>query len=111
MSNTTEVAPVQMTTSRYQAAEIIRESGAVPVRITAGHPRFRLGYELRGRLPCLYPGRTLLAVEDHAVFEAAYRDQLETVGVEAIACEIASLSGAYEGRGLVLLCFEDVGRL
>jgi hypothetical protein len=89
----------------------VKQSEAVPVRITVGHPRLRLGYELGGRLPCLYPDRSLLAIDDPAVFEASYRRQLDTVGVDSIASEFAAISADQDGRGLVLLCFEDVDLL
>ena len=42
MPNGTEVTQIPLWTSRYRAVELIEQLGAIPVRITASHPRFAL---------------------------------------------------------------------
>lgn len=100
-----------LTTSRYQERERIGASGMVPVRITLGAPRWKLGYELGGSIKALAPTRALFALRGTGDFEPGYLAQLEGHGVEAIAVEIGTLSADHGGRGLVLLCFEDVHEL
>jgi len=97
-------------TSRYHASELIVASGLLPVRITAGAPRGRLGYALAGCLPALYPERRWLSL-DPEEFARTYLAHLDAVGVEQIAADLAVISRAHGGRGIVMLCFEDVAAL
>ena len=95
----------QIYTSRYSNKGITNESH-VPVGISAGFPRFSLGYKIATSIRNLAPSATLRKVEDRETFEAAYRKQLEAVGVKTIRQFFDSLTT--EGKSIVLLCFEDV---
>jgi hypothetical protein len=94
-------------TSRYAARTLIVESGLATVRISVGHPRWKLGYELSGACPLLAPTRDMLRlpIEEYRV---RYEARLEAAGVETIAAALKALSEKAGGRGLVLLCFEDL---
>ena len=83
----------------------------MPTRITLGAPRWKLAYSLGGRIRELAPTRAVFAIEDEAEFDSAYREQLDGCGVDVIAGEIQRVSLEHAGRGLVLLCFEDIGKL
>jgi len=102
---------VQLATSRYQAASLIVASGLVPVRITLGHPRFKLGYELGGTVMLLAPSRELLFKQGDFDFDTVYRAELDRVGLDAVQGALSDVSAGHEDRGLVLLCFEDVVKL
>ena len=100
-----------LATSRYQAAKLIQASGLVPVRVTRGHPRFQLGFELGGTLMLLAPNKDLFYRRDECDFDAEYRAQLDGLGTERVQNALSEVSAAHDGRGLVLLCFEDVAKL
>ncbi len=97
---------MRLYTSRYQATDLIRESGLVPVRITAGSPRFKLGYELGGSVMELAPDRWMFDLETDEEFCTAYTEKLGQVGVEAIRSKLGRIG---QSRDLVLLCFEPSG--
>jgi len=40
-----------------------------------------------------------------------YRAELDRVGLDAVQGALSDVSAGHEGRGLVLLCFEDVVKL
>jgi len=109
MTNPKAVVP--LATSRYQNTSLIIDSGFVPVRITLGPPRWKLGYTLNGQIKILAPSRWIFAIKDEVEFDEAYRKQLDEHGVDQIAAEIGRVSGAFGDRGLVLLCFEDILKL
>ncbi len=94
-------------TSRYQSGDLIWRSGAVPVRITVGHPRFKLGFELGATVRELAPDRSMFGLSD-AEFSLVYAERLESLGVEVIRSLLRQISEALGGRDLVLLCFEDL---
>jgi len=102
---------IELAASRYQASTLIVTSGLVPVRITRGYPRFRLGHELGGTIMLLAPSRELLYKRDNCDFDAEYRAQLDGTGLDMIANALSEVSAAHDDRGLVLLCFEDVAKL
>ena len=55
---------MQLYTARYADPAIpyaIEEQGLVPVRITRGHPRFKLRYRLAGTLMQLAPERAIMS--------------------------------------------------
>ncbi len=81
------------------------------MRITAGHPRFRLGFSIAATMHKLAPSRSLLALDDAIAFNTAYQQQLEQTGVDVIAGKFNEIAGAVGTDRLVLLCFEDVARL
>ena len=80
-----------------------------PVGISIGHPRFRLGYELREQCFSLAPKGYMLNM-DIENFKEAYYGKLEGIGTERIISMVNKLDerARSEGKELVLLCFEDV---
>ena len=111
MSLTDSIAKVdrlQLATSRYQNYGTLEASGLVPVRITRGAPRWKLPYRLGASVSILAPTREVFAIEDPFEFDRAYRAQLAAIGVPEIYEQLDRISREAGGRGLVLLCFEDV---
>lgn len=100
--------PQALATSRYQARDLVSASGLVPVRITRGHPRFRLGYELGATVMSLAPSKELFARRESCDFAAEYREQLDRLGIDVVRAQLQEVSARNGGRGLVLLCYEDV---
>lgn len=86
-----------------------RPEFGVPVRITRGNPRFKLGYEIRERVMALAPSRDIfkagLSPEE---FDEAYREEIEAVGLAAINSKLQEISQRNGHKRLVLLCFEKV---
>ena len=95
-------------TSRYQNGAVIADCGAVPVRITRGHPRFRLAYQLGGSIPELAPTREEFGIDHRRECTAAYHARLDGLGCDAVLGLLNEVSEANGGADLVLLCFEDV---
>ncbi len=95
-------------TSRYSNKEL-PNSNYYPVGISIGHPRFRLGYELREQCFSLAPKGYMLNM-DIENFKEAYYGKLEGIGTERIISMVNKLDerARSEGKELVLLCFEDV---
>lgn len=87
-------------TSRYQNGRGILESGAVPIRITVGAPRFSLAYKLAGSIPELAPERAWF---DRLDFEQVYLGKVAGFGVPYLRERFEGL-----GPSLVFLCFENV---
>ena len=104
-------AQVDLATSSYHQCRLIIASHRVPVRVTHGHPRFRLGYDIEATIKEIAPTKGLLAIQDPSEFDIAYRDQLDLYGVIRIGQRLSAVSEQSGQRGLVLLCFEDIGRL
>lgn len=93
---------VKIFTSRYSNGPGILESGAVPIRITAGHPRFSLPYKLAGSIPELAPLREWF---DRSNFADLYVAKLEKWGPAYYVERFEELG---DGHPVVLLCFENV---
>lgn len=95
-------------TSRYSNKEL-PNGNYYPVGISIGHPRFRLGYELREQCFSLAPKGYMLNM-DIENFKEAYYGKLEGIGTEQIISMVNKLDerARSEGKELVLLCFEDV---
>ena len=94
-------------TSRY-ANTTLAAYPAAKVRITLGHPRFRLSYELAGKIPELAPTREMFG-KTEAEFAAAYTALLvERGGVDHLTERFASIAAETGSDDLVLLCFEDL---
>ncbi len=97
-------------TSRYQAKDLIQQSGALAVGITRYPPRWKLAYPIV-RLALLAPSSALLAdlrsesIDDDQ-FDALYKQQLDHLGIGRIQLELGNLIGF--DRDGVLLCFEKV---
>ncbi len=90
-------------TSRYSNGPAIVESGAAPIRITVGHPRFKLEYKLADTITELAPDREWFGDPDFPHF---YRARLYDHGVAKIRSWFDPYDVAFDG--VVLLCFEDV---
>ena len=100
---------VNLSTSRYQAKDLILESGALAVGITRYPPRWKLAYPIV-RLALLAPSAALLGSlragrigED--VFEFRYSGGLDDLGIARVRLELETITA---GRDGVLLCFENV---
>lgn len=99
--------PPRLYTARY-ANKSLAEHPAAKVRITLGHPRFPLNYELAGNIPELAPTRTMFGKTDRE-FTAVYTALLvERGGVEHLHQRFADLAAEADTDDLVLLCFEDL---
>lgn len=98
---------VRITTSRYHSADLITESGLLPIGTTIGAARF-LRYELAANVGMLAPFGCRHLDEDPVAFTAAYRERLDGFGVEKIARVLEAIAAGYDSAGVVLLCFEKV---
>jgi hypothetical protein len=101
--------PLELATSRYHAAELIRASGLAPVAISLGLPKWPLGYELAGHLIELAPRRAIFHLPWEQ-FEPAYLRELDRVGWAAVEEQLRSIAAAAGSAGCVLLCFENILR-
>ncbi|WP_053641418.1 MULTISPECIES: hypothetical protein [unclassified Streptomyces] len=81
----------------------------VPVRITRGHPRYKLSYLLQHQVPVLAPAAAYFT-EPEPVFTAAYRADLDKLGAPRIAELLNAVATAAGDHRLVLLCFEDLSK-
>lgn len=94
-------------TSRFAEPAVALFDGA-KVRITVGHPRFRLRYQLDATIRELAPHslRHLIGTD----FECAYRQHLDELGVDQVLGLLdATRTLSPSGRS-VLLCFEPIGK-
>jgi hypothetical protein len=91
-------------THRYQGFD---PSMGVPVRITLGAPRWTLPYALEHQVREAAPSRGYFGTA-RPEFEAAYRAQLESHGMEFFASRFQEIAVAANDLRLVLLCFEDL---
>jgi len=100
---------VRVTTARYSNYQGIAESELIPVRITLGHPRWQLPYQLGGIVKELAPTRELFKVRDDDEFDRRFCQHLDSIGLETIAAKLTDVFVAHPGTdGLVLLCYEDL---
>jgi len=106
-AGTGETVLVTLATSRYQNAADIVESGALPVGITVGNPRFKLGYKLACIAKEFAPVGIPREVDDEE-FERQYRARLESFGVERLRNRLSDIAIAHDRTYLVLLCYEDL---
>jgi hypothetical protein len=79
----------------------------VPVRTSAGNPRFIPGAGQWPRCNEIVPWN-LLRIEDRGEFTARYRGRLETHGAVAIGVRLREIHEQHDGRPLALLCYEDL---
>jgi len=94
-------------TARY-ANKILATHPAAKVGITLGPPRFRLSYQLAGKILELAPTREMFR-KGEAEFAAAYTALLvERGGVEHLHHRFASVAAEAGTDALVLACFEDL---
>jgi hypothetical protein len=94
-------------TSRYQR---FRPGQGLPVRTTAGFPRFRLGFELAGHARLVTPTWAMVNLGDEEVYRQRYVAMLDGRGLDAIEEELKEIAHAARDDRLVLLCFCDLSK-
>ncbi|MET7809783.1 hypothetical protein ABZT26_02850 [Streptomyces sp. NPDC005395] len=100
---------MDLATCTYQE---FQPSMGAPIRTTAGHPRFPLGYELGGHARLITPTRDLLVQNlPEDAYEFSYRRLLNGQGINRISTELAGLAARNSGARLVLLCFDRYDQL
>lgn len=98
---------MRLFTSRYSNQAGIIRSGAVPVGITLGRPKFPLKYE-PVYLRQLAPDGSMFHLNEREEFEPKYRQKLDRIGIHEIRETLREISRQNGGRDLVLLCYENV---
>ena len=93
-----------MKTARFKNKDLVNDR-YVKVAITVGMPKFKLQYELAGRIKSLAPW-SLMKENDRQEFTRKYFEILDRIGVNRILAEIKKYQS--EGKEIVLLCYEDV---
>ena len=93
-----------MKTARFKNKDLVNDR-YVKVAITVGMPKFKLQYELAGRIKSLAPW-SLMKVNDRQEFTRKYFEILDRIGVTRILAEIKKYES--NGKEIVLLCYEDV---
>lgn len=107
-AGTGEIVEVKMATSRYQNGEEIVASGAVPVGITVGYPRFKLKGYKPVMMQELAPKGIDRDTPSDKEFERLYRLRLESFGLDRIKRRFSEIAVEADNRYLVLLCYEDL---
>ncbi|MBA7645334.1 hypothetical protein ES703_53089 [subsurface metagenome] len=95
-------------TGRYADQAAIVRSGAVPVCITVGRPRFRLQYKLVEEISLFAPNGHLFTMNDPEELRKALYARLDRAGIEKVRGILSNISARHGGRDLILLCFEDL---
>jgi hypothetical protein len=98
---------LKLFTSRYQAQNLILESGLAPVSISVSNPRFPLRYTLAGHLAEITPPRKIITYELER-YRPLYLAMLEKVGSARILTAMEAIAMRAQKDGLVLLCYEDI---
>ncbi len=95
---------IELATSSWKQ---FRAGMGVPVRVTLGKPRFKVGFDYE-EIRLLAPTPAIFRLESDEEFERAYLDHLDRIGVERLRRAFDAISDRHSGRRLVFLCFEDV---
>jgi len=74
------------------------------VRISIGNPRWKLPYEIAGKIPELMPTRDMLGME-FKEYQKIYLNMLEDVGIDKIKKILKQF-----GNKVILLCFENISK-
>lgn len=86
----------------------------IPVRITVGNPRFKLGYELRHKIKEAAPDAYTLKWDDKPRFRLHLIRKFNKTGVDEFRRMFADIAAAedttLDETTVVLLCFEDLGK-
>ncbi len=98
---------MKLFTSRYSNPNLAPKNELVKVGITLGKPKFRLNYSVAEFVRMLAPHGSIFHLNDPVDFIPAFLFQLDRTGVDKIQAKLQQISGHYDGRDLVLLCFED----
>jgi hypothetical protein len=102
---------VEIYTSRFLNYDLLSSGVVAPVRISMFPPQRLLGelpYELKYGVRALQPERHMIG--EWPRFSTGMWTKLDTIGVEKIASQLATISKVEGGKSLALLCFEDVTR-
>jgi hypothetical protein len=100
---------MEVYTSRYLNFDLLSSGVIVPVRCSMIAPQRLIGelpYELKYSVRALQPERHMIG--KWSKFSTGMWAKLNTIGVEKIAAQLASISRAEGGKSLALLCHEDV---
>ncbi len=95
---------IDLYTSRWANRELAHLC-CQPVGISRGTPKFPVPYRYR-IVRELAPSREAFGLDDPREFEAAYRAQLEEIGLETVLERLERISREAGGLPLALLCFE-----
>lgn len=99
---------LKLFTSRYSAGKTIKASGAFPVQISLGIPKWKLPFDLTENDPLLTPTREMLTLP-FGEYKARYFEKLTRTGLDRIVTNLRLLTRRTKTEGgLVLLCFEDI---
>lgn len=96
-----------LATSRFHAADLIKQSGLVAIAVVQKPPSWPLTFPLAGNVHELAPPYSIWHLPPEP-FTRAYRHQLQKLGVDRITGLLSPLIDAAGLPGAVLLCFEDV---
>jgi hypothetical protein len=91
----------QIYTSHWRSS-LLKDADAQMVSISRGEPRWRLPFAYR-RMRSLAPSDHVWAREDQESFEAAYLDQLASLGADRVLSDLARIAGDHAA---ILLCWE-----
>lgn len=103
-----DITEVKLATSRYQNADLVKESKGVPVGITVGNPRFKLGYKLACIAKEFAPVDIPRDIPSDEEFERLYRARLELFGLDRLKRRLSEIAVANDNAYLILLCYEDL---
>lgn len=93
-------------TTRYQR---FRPEMGAPIQSSNGRPRWKLPYDLEFAAVETFPPRKTIRWSQRP-FEEAYREHLDSVGVEKLASRFRALVTATGQERLVLMCFEELSK-
>jgi hypothetical protein len=104
---------MRLATSRFHAADGIKQSGLLPVAVSIGTPKWALTYPLvaDSRVRGMTAPWSLLHLnlsEDE--FRARYEARLNRHGPDKIIAALEMLASAHDAPGCVLLCWEDLAK-
>jgi hypothetical protein len=99
---------MDLATSRYQAADLIKTSGRAAVGITLWYPRWKLRYPLVANLRQLAPTREIIQVGDASIFEEMYRQRLDDLGIGGVHELLAMCVQQANNERLALAWYEDL---
>lgn len=94
-----------LSTSRYSNPEL-KTGKYVAVGISAGNPRFALGYTVQKYIRELAPGNDLRKIDDYELFCKLYREQLDRLDIALLISH--TFQDVPPNAHVVFLCFEDI---
>ncbi len=91
-------------TSYFANKNLIKLTDYAKVRISIGNPRWKLPYELAGKIPELMPTRDMLNLH-YDYYKGFYIRKLEETGIDKIKLQLKPF-----GSKIILLCFENISK-